>query len=55
MHGAWPRRGVVSLALDDVAVEEPPLEITSESVSMLPVTRPVSAISTLPVATMLPS
>ena len=44
-----------SLILVTLPLKKPPLEITSESVWMLPLTRPVSAISTLPVATMLPS
>src|SRR5207302_4462870 len=36
-------------------LKNPPLEMTSESVSMLPFTRPVAVISTLPVATIVPS
>src|SRR5262249_28273060 len=44
-----------SLILATLPLKQPPLETTSESVLMLPVTRPVAAISTLPVAVMLPS
>src|SRR3972149_563946 len=45
----------LSLILMTLPLKKPPLEITRESVSILPLTRPVAAISTLPVATMLPS
>src|SRR5215831_6527726 len=44
-----------SLILATLPLKQPPLATTSESVLMLPVTWPVAAISTLPVAIMLPS
>src|SRR6266478_1696446 len=53
--GRGPTAAASPLLLTTLPLKKPPLEITSESVSMLPVTRPVSAIATLPVATMLPS
>src|SRR4029450_7700962 len=44
-----------SLILATLPLKQPPLAITSESVLMLPRTWPVAAISTLPVAVMLPA
>jgi hypothetical protein len=43
-----------SFIFETLPLKKPPFEITSESVVMLPVTRPESVISTLPVAIMLP-
>src|ERR1051325_656952 len=44
-----------SRILTTLPLKKPPLAMTSESVSMLPVTLPVAVISTSPVATRLPS